>query len=56
MSISQQFIQESVTRAIGLIATVKVFLDQTGTLDCIVKIEEDVKRTSQKHASDGSKT
>lgn len=56
MSNAQQLIQESVTRAIGLIATVKVFLDYTGTLDCSVKIEDDVKRTSPQSASDESKT
>lgn len=58
MSASQQFIQESVTTAIGLIATVKLFLDHTGKIDCVVKIDDDpnVKRKSQQHASDGSKT
>jgi hypothetical protein len=58
VSASQQFIQESVTTAIGLIATVKFFLDHTGKLDCVVKIDDDpnVKRKLQQHASDESKT
>ena len=41
MSASQQFIQESVTTAIGLIAIVKLFLDHAGKIDCVVKIDDD---------------
>lgn len=53
---AHQIIQESVTAAIGLIATVQLFLDHTGTLDCKVRVEEDVRKTSQANVSDESTT
>jgi hypothetical protein len=49
-----QLILESVTNAIGLIATVKIFLDETGLIDCFVEIKDDVKKTSPQNASDES--